>query len=256
LSLERLLEHRRLWSAKPVLASVYAVWFDALLAELPREARVLEVGAGPGLLSEYARGHRSDLRWAASDLTLAPWNDLQADAQRLPIRDASIDAVVGLDVVHHLARPRPFFEDAVRVLRRGGRIVAVEPWVTPLSYPVYRWLHQEGCRLGLDPWDPFHGRGGAEKDAFDGDAAVPLRLVRDTGTEAWRALGLRAPRLRPLNGFAYLLSLGFRSGSLLPRRLAPAFNRLDAATEAFARGTAFRALLVWTRAADAPTPAA
>ena len=55
MSLERLREHRRIWESKPVLAQIYKVWFDLLLAELADAGRVLEVGAGPGFLSEYVR---------------------------------------------------------------------------------------------------------------------------------------------------------------------------------------------------------
>ena len=51
----RLAEHRRIWQSKPVLSRVYAVWFDALLASLPPRPRVVEVGAGPGFLSDHAR---------------------------------------------------------------------------------------------------------------------------------------------------------------------------------------------------------
>src|SRR5512147_2187323 len=133
MSVERLLEHRRLWAAKPVLARVYEPWFDALLEAAPRGARVLEVGAGPGLFEPWARQARPDLRWVASDLHVMPWNDLAADAGRLPLRDACVGAVVGLDVLHHFASPAAFFAEAARVPAPGGRIALVEPWITPLS---------------------------------------------------------------------------------------------------------------------------
>ena len=51
-----------------------------------------------------------------------------------------------------------------------------------------------------------------------------------------------------LNAFGYLLSLGFRPGSLLPRRLAPLANRVDAWTRPLAPLTAMRALVVWEKA--------
>src|SRR5262249_8884520 len=137
MSLARLHVHRATWAAKPVLRAVYTVWFDQLLSVLPEDARVLEVGAGPGFMAEYARAQRPDLRWQASDLLAAPWNDFVADAQRLPLIDASLDAVVGLDFVHHLARPADFFAEAARVLRGGGFVAAIEPWITPLSLPIY-----------------------------------------------------------------------------------------------------------------------
>ena len=246
MSLERLREHRRLWRAKPVLARVYEPWFAALLDAAPRGGRVLETGAGPGFLEEAARERRPDLRWIASDLHPAPWNDLAADAGRLPLVAATVDAVVGLDVLHHLPDPAAFFREAARVLRPAGRIALVEPWITPLSWVVYRFFHQEDCRLSVDPWHPFPG---PAKDSFDGDAAVPWKVVRQAEPARWRELGLLAPRVLRVNAFGYLLSLGFRPASLLPASLAEPMVALDRATRTLAPFTAMRAVLVWDKAA-------
>jgi hypothetical protein len=97
----------------------------------------------------------------------------------------------------------------------------------------------------VDPWDPFPAHG---KDSFDGDAAVPWRMVRDTPAERWNELGLRPPRVARLNAFAYLLSLGFRPASLLPARAAPALVAADRATQPLAPLTALRAVLTWDTA--------
>jgi SAM-dependent methyltransferase len=227
MGLDVLVEHRSVWKAKPVLADIYGVWFEALLGTLgSSHRRVLELGAGPGFLSEYARGRRPDLSWIATDILATPWNDLAADGLRLPFRSAAFDAILGVDFLHHLARPRRFFEEAARVLTPGGRVALAEPWVTPLSYPIYRCLHREGCSLGLDSWQPFDEHGA--KDPMDGDAAVVWGLARRTSESQWRRLGFRPPRCTPLNAFAYLASLGFLRWSLLPRRLAPLLLRLDA----------------------------
>lgn len=244
MSRARLDEHRRLWAGKPVLARVYAPWFEDLLAAAPQRGRVLEVGAGPGFLSVHARGRRPGLRWIASDLVAAPWNDLAADASRLPLRDASLDAVLGLDVLHHLADPRAFFAEAARLLRPAGRLALVEPWITPLSFLVYRFFHPEDCRLDVDPWRPFPG---SRKQEFDGDAAIPWRIARVTDAEAWRRLGFRPPRVRRRNGFAYLLSLGFRTASLLPVALAAPALAADELTRPLAPLVALRATLAWER---------
>lgn len=243
MSLERLREHRRLWDRKPLLRSVYRVWFDLLLAELGGARRVLEVGAGPGLFSDHARERRPDVRWVVSDILPAPWNDLVADGVRLPFRDRAFEAVAAVDLVHHLARPAGFFAEVARVLAPRGRLVVVEPWVSALSFPVYRWLHEEGCRLSLDPWDPFGA--GTGKDPFEGDAAVVWRLARDTPAARWRELGFHPPRLRLLNGFAYLASLGFRRGALAPRTAARPLLAVDRLTAPLARALALRVLAVW-----------
>jgi SAM-dependent methyltransferase len=246
-SVARLNEHRQTWKEKPVLARVYRPWFDSLLDLVPPGGRALEVGAGPGFLAEHARRHRPDVRLITADILHAPWNHVVADALRLPVRSESVDAVVGLDVVHHLARPAAFLAEAARILLPGGHLGVVEPWVTLLSFPIYRWLHQEGCRPGLDPWNPFPASAG-EKDAFDGDAAVPWALVRRAPPGRWAELGLTAPRVRIRNAFAYLLSLGFKPGSLLPPGLAPVLQWVDTRLGFAATLVGMRALLVWGKA--------
>jgi SAM-dependent methyltransferase len=252
LSLERLLDHRRIWEAKPELRAVYGVWFDQLLDGIPSDTRVLEVGAGPGFLATAARERRPDLRWLSSDLLAAPWNALVADAGRLPLATGGVGAVVGLDVLHHLPRPAEFFRETARVLGGRGELRLVEPWITPLAWVVYRFFHQEECRLRVDPWDPFPGGG---KDSFDGNAAVPWRLVRDTAAWEWRRLGLEPPRRRRLNALPYLLSLGFADRSLLPRPLVGALLAFDRCTAFLSPVVALRSFLVWEPSRACPRSA-
>ena len=234
-----------------MLERVYRPWFEALVAQIPRGGRALEVGAGPGFLAEHTRQRRPDVRLVSMDILRTPWNDLVADGLGLPFRSETFDTVIGIDFVHHLARPAALFGEVSRVLRKGGHLGVVEPWVTPLSFPIYRWLHQEGCRLRLDPWDPFP-KGEGTKEAFEGDAAVVWALVRRTASTRWAELGLHPPSVSLLNGFAYLLSLGFKRGSLLPLRLAPLFQVLDRALGFGAPLLGMRVFAVWTKAPPLP----
>ena len=87
--------------------------------------------------------------------------------------------------------------------------------MTPISFPVYRWLHPEGCRLGIDPWDPFGVAAEGQKAPLDGDGALVWKLLRATPAGRWQSLGFAVPRAELLNGFAYLMTLGFRGPSLL-----------------------------------------
>ncbi len=249
MSREVLEEHRRIWVGKPVLGDVYLGWFEMLLGALPASGRILEVGAGPGFLSAHARRRLPGARWVAMDVVETPWNDLVGDGLRLPFRTASLHAIAAIDLVHHLARPEPFFEEARRVLAPGGRIAVIEPWLTPLSYPIYRWIHQEGC-ADIDPWRPFDD--GPGKEPFEGDAGVFTRLLRQATPERWKGLGFRPPRVALLNGFAYLLTLGFRERSLLPRPLAPPLLTLDRITSFLAPLVGLRAFVVWDRDGGSP----
>ena len=246
MSLGQLERNLAIWQRKPALRLVYEVWFDLLLARLPPGAVVVEVGAGMGTFAQHARARRPDLRWIASELAVTGWNDIVADALHMPFQDGSVDAVVGVDVLHHLARPRWFFTEASRVLRPGGRVALVEPWVTALSFVVYRYFHQESCSF-TDPWQPFAQSGDTTKAAFDGNAAVLNLIVRRAGSEEWRRLGLTPPSVELLNCVAYTLTLGFRDPSVLPAAAAPAAIRVDRWLRPLAPLLALRALAVWMR---------
>jgi SAM-dependent methyltransferase len=240
-SLARLEEHREVWRAKPLLRSVYEVWFDIMLGGIPTGSHVLEIGAGPGFLAEYARRQRPDVKYVASDIIPSSWNDLAADATKLPVAASSIDMLIGIDVLHHLEDPDRFFTEAARVLHVGGSVAVIEPWITPFSFLIYGLLHEEACRPWAAPWER---RGG--EHAFDGDNARVWALARSQASK-WIGLGFEPPAIRPLNGFAWFSSLGFKRPSLLPGRAARSVLGLDRMMQPLARWLALRAHLVWRR---------
>ena len=78
------------------------------------EGRTVEIGGGIGQFKD-----RFPLV-IATDIQIAPWLDLVADAQRLPFAQGSISNIVMIDVLHHLEFPLLFLREASRVLRPGG----------------------------------------------------------------------------------------------------------------------------------------
>ena len=83
--------------------------------------------------------------------------------------------------------------------------------------------------------------------AFEGNGALTWRVVRGGDARLWAGLGLGPPQVRRLNSFGYLLSLGFRPGSLLPPALVSASRAFDHMTRPLAPFTAMRAMVVWDR---------
>ena len=227
-----------------MLARVYAPWFERLLGVTGRAARVVEVGAGPGTLRAFAKDARPDLRWLASDLEPVPWNDLAADAGRLPIRSGCAGAVLGLDVLHHLPDPAAFFAEAARVLAPGEGSRSSSPGSARSPGRSTASCTRRTAGSTSTPGTRF-------PPASTPSTATPpcrWRLVRDTPEPAWRRLGFGAPRVALLNTFAYLMSLGFSPASLLPAPLSGPLLALDRWTAPLASLLALRGFLVWDRA--------
>src|SRR5579872_3656348 len=91
---------------------------------------VLDVGGGNGRLARLLPG--MGLRCVLVDLSpamlaLAPRPAIRADGARLPVADASADAVAALYTLYHYDDPRPPIREARRVLRRGGLFAACAP---------------------------------------------------------------------------------------------------------------------------------
>lgn len=233
----RLHEYRQIWERKPALRAVYSDYYRRIMATA-RPGLVLEIGGGSGNLKEFAsRVISTDIQWAR-------WLDAVADAQALPFGAGTFDNIVMVDVLHHLEAPGRFLKEAQRVLRPRGRLVLVEPAITPLSWIVYRFFHHEPVRLDQDPLtDPTPD---PHRDPYDSNSAVPTLLFGRARQRLERECpGLVVRHVRLFSLVAYPLSGGFRSWSLLPRALVAPVLRLDERLErALGRLMAFRLLAV------------
>jgi hypothetical protein len=134
------------------------------------------------------------------------------------------------------------------VLAPGGRIVMCEPYISPVSYPVYKFLHDEPLDLSVDPL-ALEAGGGAARDPFDANQGIPTVLFgrgRRAFTQAFP--GLAIARIQYMSGFSCPASGGFSHGPFLPWALWSLLHRIDGAMpSALMRWMAFRMLVVLER---------
>jgi SAM-dependent methyltransferase len=202
----------------------------------------VEIGAGPGLL-------KSALPESISvDIQPFPWIDIVADAHALPLRDGAAANIVMFDALHHLARPARFFAEAQRALRPGGRIVIVEPAVTPVSGVMYRLFHHERVEMAVDPLGdaPL-----SSADPDDSNQAIATLLFGSAYPRFSRLFpDLRLVEKSFLSLLAYPLTGGFQRWSLLPAGLARPLLRAESLLlPLLGRLAAFRLLIVLEKTA-------
>lgn len=212
-SAEQIAEYRFAWEKKPVLRAVYRDCYERMAA-LIAPGPTLEIGGGSGNFKQFAPS-LTDGAVVSTDIIDADWLDAICDAQALPFADGSFANIVMFDVLHHVERPRRFFEEARRVLRPGGRIVLMEPGITPVSNIFYTHFHPEPVDMSEDVLTD--ALPSPDRDPYDANQGIPTLLFgrqKPAFDKAFPELSLVAKHRLSL--FAYPLSGGFRPWSLIP----------------------------------------
>jgi len=201
-------DYQNSWNKKPVLRAIYSDLYQKI-ENVALAGDTLEIGGGIG---NFKIGSSRIIR---SDIQHSEGLDVVADAQTLPFDNEVFSNIVLFDVLHHLQCPLLFFAEAQRILKPGGRVIMVEPGITPVSKLLYKMGHEEPVEMGWDMNDPCKVDAG--KDPYDSNQAIPTILFkRDSQLFLAAVKGFKINSSDWLSLFAYPLSGGFKSWSLLP----------------------------------------
>lgn len=212
-------EYRRIWQHKPALRAIYEDFYQRIAAQC-QPGRSLEIGGGSGNLKQY----RQDV--ISTDIVAASWLDAVADAQFLPFANKTFANIVAVDVLHHIQHPALFLDEAHRILEPRGRIILVEPGISPISRCFYHLFHPEPVRMEADPF--CAGVRDPERDPFEANQAIPtLMFHRYRERFTSRFPNLKLAKVERFSFFAYPLSGGFRSWSLIPTGLITPLLRVE-----------------------------
>lgn len=208
---------RKIIFSKPFLKAIYDEFYSMLARGVP---------PGDGLAVEFGSGAGYAARFIPGLITTEVFPSavqLVCNAQAMPFADGALRAIIMTNVLHHFPNVRQFFTEATRCLRLGGRILMVEPWVTPWSRFVYRNFHHE-------PFDPeARDWGFPECGPLSGaNGALPwIVLSRDRRKFLEEFPKLRIQKVRPFLPFRYLVSGGVAMRSLMPGFLHSPWARLE-----------------------------
>ena len=87
---------------------------------------VLEVGSGTGMISDLIDEQIicSDISYEMCKESIKKHvNVICCDAEKLPIRENTLDGIISAEVIYYLNNPNAFINDSVRILKKDGKLM-------------------------------------------------------------------------------------------------------------------------------------
>lgn len=228
------------WNAKPLLRLAYGRFYKEIIESLQTAllGPTLELGSGIGAFKTF---HPSCI---TSDIFNTPWVDRVESAYHLSFEDESCANVIMFDVFHHLASPRTALADCRRVLKRDGRLIIFDQYISLFGLFVYGLFHHEPlCLFKKIEWSE---ESSADQDrwyyAATGNATRVFRrsspYMKDILAD-WRIV-----RQRKFSAISYILSGGFSKPSLYPKSFLPVLLFIEKILDIFPTLFATRTIVV------------
>jgi SAM-dependent methyltransferase len=197
---------RQIIQEKPLLKNIYEEWYRTVCNHLPHiEGPVLEIGSGAGFLETFIP------KLITSDIMPVSGNNIACNAQHIPFKDKCLRAIVLINVLHHISNPLLFFKNSERCVKKGGRIIMVEPWVSSWSRIIYGKLHHE-------PFDPANPSWTLPQTGplSGGNHALPWIIFQRDRERFNQQTNWQIHLIKVIMPFRYLLSGGVSMRNLLP----------------------------------------
>lgn len=205
--MQKSLLHREIISSKLFLKRIYIdcyMIFKNNLAEIP-DGKLLEIGSGGGFIKEIIPAV------ITSDVMPLKHCDMTFAAEEIPFKDAELSAIFMINVFHHIPKPYLFLAEAQRTLKKGGKIIMIEPANSIVSRFLYKNYHYE----------PFDEKGGWEIQSSGpltgSNQALPyIYFERDIKRFNAEFPHLKLSQINYHTPFLYLLSGGVSRKAMVP----------------------------------------
>ncbi|MGZ9166701.1 MAG: class I SAM-dependent methyltransferase [Anaerolineales bacterium] len=227
------------WNRKPLLRTLYGDFYRLIarhLSNLP-ESKIVELGSGLGNIHDVIPN------CVRTDLFPNPWIDQVENAYKLSFTNDSVSDLILTDVFHHLKHPGTVLQEFSRVLRKGGRVIMLEPCLSALGLLVYGVLHDEPIAITKEiEWDAPADWSPEKIDYYAAQGNASRIFLRKRFRH--RLMGWQKMETNRLSAIAYAASGGFSKPQLYPTSALPWIRKLEKILDLFPTLFATRLLVI------------
>ena len=232
-------KNHELWNRKPLLQSAYKDLYRLIskqLSNLP-DPKIVELGSGLGNIRDVLPN------CIRTDLFPYPWIDQIENGYQLTFADESISDLILSDVFHHLKYPGTALKELHRALRKGGRVIMLEPCMSLLGLLVYGAFHVEPIAVNQKiEWFAPNGWSPAHMDYYAAQGNATRIFVRKrfrSQLAAWKSI-----KTIRLSALTYAASGGYSGPQLYPTGMYPVIKSFETILNLFPFLFATRLLVV------------
>ena len=198
---------REILKKKRFLHEIYEDWYTLIKSFVSDEdSLILEIGSGAGFSEKIIPNV------SKTDVLFLPSNHLVMSALDIPFSKKSLHTIFMVNVLHHIPAVDQFIDNVQRVLENKGRLIMIEPWMTPWCQWVHMKSNHESVDVNMNGW-----RFSTNGPLSGANAALPWIIFhRDKEFFKSKYPELKIVQIQPMMPFRYLLSGGMSSWLSFP----------------------------------------
>ena len=151
--------------------------FNWIKDHISKQEIGIELGCGIGASKEVLH----DYNYLLTDCYKLQWTDKVVDAMSLPFEDSTFDYILMSNVIHHLACPMDFFDEANRVLKPNGKVIIIDVNCSLFMRFFLKILKHEGYSYDRDPFDRYQNLLGDVRKLLTESYAEKERNTQNNG---------------------------------------------------------------------------